>query len=727
MVDLKKLNPEQRKAVEHFTGPALVIAGAGSGKTLVLATRLALLIEKGVDPSVILALTFTNKAANEMKKRVKTLIGTKADSVWMGTFHSVFAKILRMEAAEIGFTSDFSIYDTEDSRSAVSNIMEELNISTDSFNPNHIRAKISFYKNQMIDAEEFAAKHINSPLDEKTAKVYAVYGKRLKENNAMDFDDLLLQPIELFKQNKKILAKYRKRFEYCMVDEFQDTNKAQYELMKLLATKEGNLFAVGDDAQSIYSWRGANIGNILSFEKDFPKAALYKLQQNYRSTKMILGAADSVIKHNTKQIPKTLWTNNEEGEPVTLLKCSDEKDEAYQVADFIKHDIQNMKLSYSDFCILYRTNTQSRAFEDVFHIGNIPYRIVGGIEFYKRKEIKDLLAYLRVLTNSKDEESLLRVMNFPQRGIGMTTIKRMVAFARKHNISLYDTMGRVFEVIDIKERIQKNVKNFRELLTDFINLKLSLSPGELTRTLVDKLSLIKLYKEEGTVEGLEVVENITQLLISIDQFCEEYPGATIEDYLQRVSLVTDLEMIDEKHNAVTLMTVHAAKGLEFPVVFITGLEEEIFPISNKFESESSLEEERRLFYVALTRAEKKAYMSHARGRYRFGEVAYQERSRFIEEMEPDWYAVPGPNGPKKSGRLSKRDIIKAQFEGQEYIEGTTLGNHLRVGIRVFHEKFGIGRVQQLVGSRENQKVTVIFEGNNVKQLMLKFAKLKIHQ
>lgn len=725
MHQFKDLNSAQLAAVEYIEGPQIIVAGAGSGKTKVLTYKTAYLLKKNFSPESILALTFTNKAANEMKGRIRELIGKKANEVWMGTFHSIFAKILRTEAKHINYKSNFSIYDTIDSISLVSNIMTDLNIDLDKFTPNSIRHRISFLKNHMITPEEYRKNQVKSFLEEKISEVFFEYQKRLVEFNAMDFDDLLLKPIELFNEKKNIHQKYKSRFEYLLVDEFQDTNKAQYELLKMLVSRKGLISVVGDDAQSIYSWRGANLGNMQDFRKDFPKYKLFKLEQNYRSTKMILKAADSVIKNNTDQVPKTLWTENEEGEPVMLLKCADEKDEALQMAKYIKQETTKRKISFKDFAILYRTNAQSRAMEDIFRREKIPYTIIGGLEFYKRKEVKDVVAYLRVISNQNDEESLLRIMNFPQRGIGSTTVVRMIAFARKHNITLFQTMGRVFEVIDIKERIQKNVKQFKTLLDKYISLKDQLSVGELTRAMVDDLALIRMFKEEGTQESLQRMENINQLLASLNEFSEANADAKLEQFLEEVSLIADIDNYKDDKNCVTLLTIHSAKGLEWPIVFVSGCEEEIFPIANKFLTDASVNEERRLFYVALTRAQKKAYITHARSRYRFGEVAYQSRSRFIDELDPSTYKELNGGFNRKANRKTKKEMYYEYFEKVGYESFDNDGATLKIGSRVMHDKFGLGKVIDVTGAGDMTKATVHFEGNNVKQLMLKFAKLKV--
>ncbi len=725
MVDLKELNEEQRKAVEYIAGPQMIIAGAGSGKTRVLTYKIAYLLSKGYKSETILALTFTNKAANEMKVRIKELVGKKANNIWMGTFHSIFAHILRIEAKHISHKSNFSIYDTEDSLSLVSNITTALNIDIEGVTNNSIRHRISFLKNHMIPHEKYRKDHAGSFIEEKIADVYEEYQKRLVANNAMDFEDLLLKPIELFNSNVKILQKYKKKFGYILVDEFQDTNKAQYELIKLLVSRNCKISVVGDDAQSIYSWRGANLSNMLDFENDFKKHKIFRLEQNYRSTKMILEAAGSVIKNNKKQIVKTLWTQNNDGEQLTLIKCADEKDEAYQIAKYLKKEISKKKLSHKDFAVLYRTNAQSRAMEDIFRREKIPYTIIGGVEFYRRKEVKDVIAYLRVLSNQNDEESLLRIMNFPQRGIGNTTVNRMIGFARKHDLTFYQTMARVFEVIDIKERIQKNVKGFRLLLEKYIDLKDKLSVSELTRALVDELGLIRMFKSENTPEAKNKINNIKELLSALSEFSESNKDAGLDQFLEDVSLVADIDMYENEKNAVTLLTLHSAKGLEFPIVFLSGCEEDIFPIANRFNSDASVEEERRLFYVGVTRAENKVFLSHARSRYRFGEVAYQSRSRFIDELDPSTLVEVNGGIGRKANRKTKKEVYYEYFDSVDYEDFDQENKTVRIGSRVMHEKFGLGKVVDVAGSGDMVKATVAFENNNVKQLMLKFAKLKI--
>lgn len=720
---LKYLNDDQIKAVEYNTNPHMIVAGAGSGKTKVLTHKIAYIIDQGFEPSSILALTFTNKAAKEMKDRIKKLVGKKSDEIWMGTFHSIFGRILRAESNRLNYKPNFSIYDREDSVSLVNNIMQSLNISLDSYTASSIQHKISYLQNQMVSPQEYHDNMAQTAQDRKVAAIFMEYKKRLFDNNSMDFDDLLLKPIELFNNHPAILKKYKKQFKYILVDEYQDTNKAQYELIKLLFSPRTKVCVVGDDAQSIYGWRGAEIKNMLDFEKDFPKSKTFRLEQNYRSTKMILNAADSVIKNNPKQISKTLWTENNDGEQLSLIRCADEKDEAYQIAKKIKKEVTAKKLSLKDIAIFYRINSQSRALEEALRRDKIPYKIVGGVEFYRRKEIKDIIGYLRVLANQNDEESLLRIMNFPQRGIGNTSISKMIAFARKLDINLFTTMSRVFEVIEVKERIQKNVKQFKQLLDKYIGLKDKLSLAELSSALVDELGILRIYKEEHTPESMARYENVQELLASIQEYTKENKKATLDDFLAEVSLITGVDQYKDDDNAVTLMTIHSSKGLEFPVVFITGCEEDIFPLNPKFDSDSKIEEERRLFYVALTRAEQKVFITYARSRYRFGEVAYQSKSRFLEELDESTYNELNGGVGRKSGR--RRRASYDEYYQESYDDFDQERRSLRVGSRVTHAIFGNGKIQQITGQGDLQKVAINFEEYGEKQLLVKFANLKL--
>lgn len=722
MKALSSLNEQQKLAVEYNSGPHMIVAGAGSGKTKVLTQKIAYILEEGYEPSSVLALTFTNKAAKEMKERIKKLIGKKADELWMGTFHSIFARILRFEAPKLNYKQNFSIYDREDSVSLVSNILQNFDISIETLSASAIQHRISKLKNQMVTPESYIKNFAENQIDRKIGEIYAEYNKRLFANNSMDFDDLLIKPIELFNANAKVLLKYKTQFKYVLVDEYQDTNKAQYEMLKLLIGPKGKICVVGDDAQSIYGWRGAEIKNMLDFEKDFTKSKIFRLEQNYRSTKMILKAADSVIKNNTEQITKTLWTQNAEGEQISLIRCSDEKDEAIQIAKRIKKEVISRKISFNDISILYRINSQSRALEDALRREKIPYKIIGGVEFYRRKEVKDVIAYLRIIANQNDEESLLRIMNFPQRGIGNTSISKMILFARKLNLSLFTTMSRVFEVIEVKERIQKNVKQFKILLDKYISLKDSLSLNELISALVDELGILKIYKEEGTQESLARYDNIQELLSAISEYTHTNPSFSIDDFLSEVSLIAGVDQYSEVENSITLMTIHSAKGLEFPIVFISGCEEDIFPLNQKFDTDSRLEEERRLFYVAMTRAKLKVFISYARSRYRFGEVAYQSKSRFIDELDQKTLEeADGPNA--RSSRRSKKMYYDEYYQ-EGFDDYDQEHRSLRVGSRVTHQIFGVGKILQLTGAGDMQRVSINFEEHGTKQLLVKFANLK---
>ncbi len=718
---LKSLNENQREAVKCLKNSQIVVAGAGSGKTKVLTHKIAYLIDQGYEPSSILALTFTNKAAKEMKDRIKKLIGKKADGIWMGTFHSIFAKILRIDAVKLGYKPNFSIYDRDDSVALVSHVMQALDISTDLFTPNAAQHRISNMKNHMVTPDEFRKNFADSSADEKFANIYEEYNNRLFENNAMDFDDLLLKPIQLFEKYPKIAAHYRGNFRYILVDEYQDTNRAQYELVKMMTSQRIKVCVVGDDAQSIYGWRGADISNMLDFQKDFPNSKLFKLEQNYRSTANILKGANSVIVNNKNQIEKNLWTEQPEGDRITVIRCSDEKDEAFHIAKNIKKEVQKRKITLNDVAILYRTNSQSRALEDALRREKLPYQIVGGVEFYRRKEVKDILAYLRVLANQNDEESLLRIMNFPQRGIGNTSVEKMLAFSRRLDISFFTTMGRIFEVIEVKERIQKNVKQFKILLDKYIDLTEKLSLYELTSALVDELGVLRMYKEENSKDSLARYQNVQELLNAIQDFTKTNKDATIDDFLAEVSLVSGVDQMKDEANFVTLMTIHSAKGLEFPVVFLSGLEEDLFPINRKFDTDADIEEERRLFYVAFTRAKEKLYLTYARSRYRFGEVAYQDRSRFIDEVDPE-VLDEAKAATARSGRKRKsyyddlyKGVADPDADKRSY----------RVGSRVTHKIFGTGKIMSIDGSGDMAKITIQFESHGMKTLVAKFANLTL--
>jgi DNA helicase II / ATP-dependent DNA helicase PcrA len=706
---LKDLNKEQREAVKWINGPVLILAGPGSGKTRVLTYKIAYLLSLGVKPYEILALTFTNKAANEMKERAFNLVGDPAKNVTIGTFHSVFAKILRVEAEKLGYTKNFTIYDQDDSLSLIKNLIKELNFSEDSINAGIVQSKISNAKNALITPDGYLSMAENQ-FELKVAYIYKAYQTALFQRNAMDFDDLLVKAVELFVNFQDVLEKYQSRFKYILVDEYQDTNRVQYILLKMLAQKHRNLCVIGDDAQSIYSWRGAEIRNILDFKSDFPDCKIFKLEQNYRSTKKILRAADSVIKNNTEQILKNLWTDNNEGEPIVVVECKDERDEAERVVHFIKEEIRKNKYNLRDFVILYRTNAQSRSFEDELRRERLPYTIVGSIAFYKRKEVKDILAYLRLIVNPKDDESFLRVINFPSRGIGEATIDRVRAFASVKGISLFEAISRSNSIPGLTDRARKNLFNFYLLIQKYIDLKDKISAGELSRALIDDLGLIRLYKEDGSPEALQRIENIEELLSAITEFSNENPEKNaLEKFLEEVSLISDIDTWENKRDTITLMTLHSAKGLEFPVVFITGLEEGLFPIANAIYNKRELEEERRLFYVGITRAMKKLYLTYAKSRMKAGNVMYQRKSRFLDEIPIELVLY---HSAKDEARKTKK---KEDFE-QSY--------NFTVGSVVFHEVFGIGRIVDLSGNGDKASAVVDFENFGRKLLLLKYANLK---
>ncbi len=704
---MKDLNTEQREAVKYVDGPILILAGPGSGKTRVLTYKIAYLLSLGVKPYEILALTFTNKAANEMKERAINLVGDVAKNVMIGTFHSVFAKILRQEAEKLGYTKSFTIYDQDDSLSLIKSLIKELNFSEDSLSPSLVQAKISNIKNAFMKPETFLAEADNQ-FDIKIGQIYKAYQNALFQRNAMDFDDLLVKAVELFENHPKVLEKYQTRFRYILVDEYQDTNRVQYILLKMLSAKHRNLCVIGDDAQSIYSWRGAEIRNILDFKSDFPDCKIFKLEQNYRSTKKILRAADSVIKNNTEQILKNLWTENSEGEPIVVIECRDDKDEAEKVVHFIKEEIRKYKYNLRDFVILYRTNAQSRLFEDALRREGFPYTIVGSVAFYKRKEVKDLLAYLKVVVNPKDDESLLRIVNFPNRGIGEATIERVKAFAGAKGLSIFEAMCKAYSISGLTERARNSILNFCNLIQKYIDLKDKISAGELARALVDDIGLIRFYKQEGTPEALQRLENIEELLSAITEFSNENPGdGILEKFLEEVSLITDIDTWENKRDAITLMTLHSAKGLEFPVVFITGLEEGLFPISNSIYNPKELEEERRLFYVGMTRAMKKLYLTYARERMRAGNLFTQRRSRFLDEIPYELVT-----------------FYKSKAERRERHHEIKSNQKFTVGSLVVHDVFGFGVVVDVSGSGDDLRAVVDFENFGRKYLLLKYANLK---
>ncbi|NIR51964.1 UvrD-helicase domain-containing protein [candidate division KSB1 bacterium] len=718
---LDSLNPVQREAVKSTEGPVLILAGAGSGKTRVLTYRVAYLIQcAGIDPAKILAVTFTNKAAQEMSERILKLTGGAGKGAWIGTFHATCARILRMEGHHLGYDRNFSIFDKEDQQRFIRDIMKEMNISTKEYPPEQIVSRISGAKNSLVSPTEYKSLAYK-PFDETVSAVYINYQKRLKENNIMDFDDLLINPILVFDQQQQVLEKYQRKFNYILVDEFQDTNRAQYLLLQRLVAKHRNLCVVGDDDQSIYRWRGADIQNILNLEKDFPDCKVFNLEQNYRSTKHILDAANSVVANNLFRREKALWTTKELGNKVTILEVDNAFTESLMVLNIIQEELSNHARDFSDFAVLYRTNAQSRILEDGLRTAGIPYRVVGGIRFYERKEIKDVLAYLRLFCNPHDSVSFKRIINFPLRGIGERSVKRIEDFARHHSISLLEAAARVEEIPSISPRIRNSISEFYALINKYASLKNEFSPRELTQALVEEIGILRTLKEIGTEESFNRVENVRELLSAVA--VKTSNGATLDDFLEEVTLITDIDSWDNQSNAVALMTLHSAKGLEFPTVFIAGLEEGLFPLSRTFLDEDDLEEERRLFYVGATRAQENLYLSWAENRVLYGENVNNLPSRFLDEIEPEFVV-------RKNLTSSQRNRFSdAEYRHRKKVEAEPTYDdytpNLYVGCEVGHELFGVGRITRMEGRGQNAKVTVDFYENGTKKLVVKYANLQV--
>jgi len=768
---LKELNESQLEPVLHKDGPLMVIAGAGSGKTRVLTYRIAHLMQQGVDAFSILSLTFTNKASREMKARIAELVGEgEAKNLWMGTFHSVFARILRQEADKLGFPRDFTIYDTQDSNRLIASIIKEMGLDKDIYKYKQIRNRISSFKNSLITVKAY---HNDPELQEadamsrrpKLGEIYKEYVERCFKAGAMDFDDLLLKTNELLNMHPQVLAKYQDRFRYILVDEYQDTNHSQYLIVRALSDKFQNICVVGDDAQSIYGFRGANINNILNFQKDYHDVRLYRLEQNYRSTKNIVNAANSIISHNKNKIEKVVWTSNVEGSKIKVQRCTTDADEGREVASQIFEFKMQEQRQNKEFAILYRTNAQSRAIEDALRKRDIPYRIYGGLSFYQRKEIKDLLAYLRLIINPKDEESLKRVINYPARGIGQATMDKLIIGAKNNGISLFETLQNAPQL-----NLSLNAGTLKKL-EGFVNLILSLqienqksNAFEIADMVTKKSGLVLELKKDGTPEGVSKVENIEELLNGIRDFVEgqrELADATgsLSEFLEDVALATDFDNEKEGDvDCVYLMTIHLSKGLEFPVVFIVGLEEDLFPSALSLNTRSELEEERRLFYVALTRAEQKAVLTYTLSRYRWGQLVDAEPSRFIEEMDEQYldYVIPkddyvfkpmidkgifgGFNPPKKpvaekpqatkintapsQNQLGKLRKINTSETPQMAVVPSEIAQ-LEEGMTVEHVRFGYGKVVSIEGKGSDKKALIDFRGVGQKHLLLRFAKIKI--
>lgn len=689
---LQDLSPPQREAVTHTRGPLLVLAGAGSGKTRVLTYRIAYLIgELNVRPHSILAVTFTNKAAQEMRSRVISLIGDMPRSLWLGTFHSACVRILRENVKLLGYPQHFTIYDQTDQLNLTKRVMKELDIGERHFDPRGVRARISRAKNALTPPEEYAQGDL---FEEAVAQVYGRYQEKAKENGALDFDDLLMKTVELFKEHPHILREYSGRFRHILVDEYQDTNHAQYVIVELLSRTHRNLCVVGDDDQSIYGFRGADISNILDFERDFPDAKVVRLEENYRSTQRILSAAHSVVSRNLGRKEKELWTRKEAGEQIEFFEAEDEKEEAELVVSAIKDEVSAQARSPTDFVVLYRTNAQSRPLEETLRACDLPYVIVGGIRFYERKEIKDILAYVKVITNPSDSLSLTRIINTPRRGIGEKTLEKLLEFAQSRCLSLHEAVGRGDEVDGLTPQTRSALSEFSQLLARYRSAKESLSISRLVSQLLEEIGYLRELTEEDTVEAEGRMENVKELLFSIEDFCEKSGDPTLDAYLAKISLLTDIDAWDNQQEAITLMTAHNAKGLEFPVVFICGLEEGLFPHSSSFHSPRELEEERRLFYVGLTRAKEKVYLSYAKERQR-SRQRVSRPCRFLQEIPEEAF----------KRKPSKRALSP--------------------GIRVYHHLWGFAKVKDLEGDGEKQKATLVLDNGEEKRVMVKYAKLEV--
>ncbi|MBA4743972.1 MAG: UvrD-helicase domain-containing protein [Muricauda sp.] len=768
---IDELNDAQRAPVLHKDGPLMVIAGAGSGKTRVLTYRIAHLMEQGVDSFNILALTFTNKAAREMKKRIAAIVGnSEAKNLWMGTFHSVFAKLLRYDGDKLGYPSNFTIYDTQDSQRLIASIIKEMGLDKDIYKYKQVQNRISSYKNSLITVKAYFQ---NPELMEADAmakrprlgEIYQNYVDRCFKAGAMDFDDLLLRTNELLTRFPEVLMKYQDRFRYILVDEYQDTNHSQYLIVKALSDRYQNICVVGDDAQSIYSFRGANISNILNFQRDYDNVAVYRLEQNYRSTKNIVNAANSIIANNKNQLEKNVWTSNDDGGLIKIHRSVTDAEEGRYVAGSIFENKMQQQMQNGEFAVLYRTNSQSRAIEDALRKRDIPYRIYGGLSFYQRKEIKDVLAYLRLIINPKDEEALKRVINFPTRGIGQTTVDKLVVAANHYGRSIYEVMEHLDKLnLNINAGTKRKLTDFVTMIKSFQIMNEGSDAFTLAEHVAKKTGLLLEFKKDGTPEGIAKMENIEELLNGIKDFVEgqkEIADATgsLTEFLEDVALATDMDKDIEDDDRVALMTIHLAKGLEFPYVYIVGMEEDLFPSAMSMNTRSELEEERRLFYVALTRAEKQAFLTYTQNRYRWGKLIDAEPSRFLEEIEEKYVEnlTPVNDGYRYKSTIDKNifgEVDKSKLRQVKPKNGTPPSvqkpneNQLRklrklkpeisaptkpmdldpglvVGARVNHTRFGRGKILNIEGAGNDRKAEIHFDQGGIKKLLLRFAKLEV--
>ena len=732
---LSALNPEQREAVTQTEGPVLVLAGAGSGKTRVLTYRIAYIIEKGLaSPQQILAVTFTNKAANEMKNRVESLLRMPVNRLWIGTFHSISARILHSEAKLAGYQSNFTIYDVADQQNQIKRIMELLNINREAITPNAVQHAISQAKNQLKDALQFE-KEASDYRRKLIAQIFWEYEVALRRNNAMDFDDLLMLPIDIFTRHPEVLEKYQQRFRYILIDEYQDTNKAQYYWVKLLSQRHHNLCVVGDEDQSIYRWRGADIGNILNFEKDFPDCKVIRLEQNYRSTQTILNAANAVVSNNQNRLGKKLWSEKSGGAQLLSFQAQDEIHEAKSVVQVIQKETAGENpFSLNEIVVLYRTNAQSRALEEQLRYQGIPYSIVGGVKFYERKEIKDILAYLRFLVNPNDSMSFQRIINFPTRGIGQKTLQELHRFAFQNQLTLFGAATRVDEIQALNEGTKKRIQEFLKLMDSYRQLVATMNASEITRKIIDEIGLKRMYQKSDLVEDETRLENVNEFINSVDIFvANQTTGSSLQEYLDAISLLTDVDRWDPDKPAVTLMTLHSVKGLEFPVVIITGLEDGLFPIFRASENPEDLEEERRLFYVGMTRAKEKLYLTHALSRHRFFQGDYGSTfrsmpSRFLREIPDKLLNESFTRSYRQRSNQQKLYPDRKKWPRKQ----TEVLNPLRdenskykIGQYVQHEVFGKGQILSVNPSNLGTKLTIQFTNRTLKKLIAEYANLTI--
>ena len=718
-MDLTQLNKTQQDAVKSVDGPVLVFAGAGSGKTRVLTYKISYLINKNiVKPENILAMTFTNKAAGEMKSRVESLLNDSQLSISIGTFHSICARFLRDQIHHIGFSSQYNIYDTKDQQDLMKIILTDMGALRDYSSPKEVLGKISYYKNKLIFPNE-ARKNIKTQKESKIIDIYEAYQYALKDNDALDFDDLIIFPLVIFEKYPKVLDAYRKKWEYVLVDEYQDTNIPQFKFVTSIAEKHKQICVVGDDDQSIYGWRGAEVRNILEFENLFPECKIYQLETNYRSTQEILNAAIQVVQNNFHRKKKVLQANNGSGEKLGLFETIDELEESDAVVSSIGKEVKLNKRRFNEFGILYRTNAQSRSLEDSLRRNGIPYIIIGGIRFYERKEIKNVLSYIKLIVNPKDMVSLKRIVNFPPRGIGLKTIAKCQTLADKKKCPLFDVFPNLSE-LDLRNKQVSSLKHFHNLIVKYRDLLDKLSPNEFIRALVEEAGIIQYYKSSEMPEDAERLQNTRELLNSIDDFVNKDTDSDLNDFLAEVSLLTNLDKWNDEDNRVSLMTLHSSKGLEFPVIFITGLEDGLFPLSRTFNMPKELEEERRLFYVGLTRAMEKVYLLYATNRRKIG-IDYNVgfASRFLTEI-PEEYMEKIPFRSALMHKVSKKRGKSTQLKSKRSI---TTFDDFTVGDFVEHAVFGVGKIMALSGTGENQRVAVVFKGGMKKKLIVKFANL----